>query len=38
MIPYSEPESPHLELPPRQDDVGYVRPPVEQQSFVPSVY
>ncbi len=38
MIPYSEPESPHLELPARQDDVGYVRPPVEQQSFVPSVY
>ena len=38
MIPYSEPASPQLELPPRQDDVGYVRPPVEQQSFVPSVY
>ncbi len=26
------------ELPPRQDDTGYVRPPVEQQSFVPGVY
>ena len=37
-IPYSEPQSPHLELPARQDDTAYVRPPVEEQTFVPAVY
>ncbi len=38
MVPYEEPETPEIELPPRQDDEGYVRPPVEEQTFVPEVY
>ncbi len=38
MVPYGEPESPEIRLPPRQDDTGYVRPPVEEQTFVPEVY
>ncbi len=38
MIPYTEPASPQIELPPRQDDIGYVRPPVADQTFVPSIY
>ena len=37
-IPYGEPEVPEIILPPRQDDEGYVRPPVEEQRFVPEVY
>ena len=37
-IPYAEPEPPDIELPPRQDDTGYVRPPVSDQTFVPRVY
>ena len=27
-----------IELPPRQGDVGYVRPPLTDQTFVPEVY
>jgi polyphosphate kinase len=27
-----------IELPPRQGDVGYVRPPITDQTFVPEVY
>ena len=27
-----------LELPPRQENYGYVRPPMEDQTFVPNVY
>ena len=27
-----------LELPPRQENYGYVRPPIEDQTFVPEVY
>ncbi len=27
-----------IELPPRQDNTGYVRPPLEDQTFVPEVY
>ncbi len=38
MVPYSEPAPPEIQLPPRQDDSGYVRPPVEDQTFVPEVY
>ena len=38
VIPYDEPAPPHIELPPRQDDTGYLRPPVDDQTFVPSVY
>jgi hypothetical protein len=25
-------------LPPRQADIGYVRPPITDQTFVPEVY
>jgi len=38
VIPYAEPAPPDIELPPRQDDTGYVRPPVSDQTFVPNVY
>ena len=38
MIPYTEPASPDIELPPRQDDTSYVRPPVADQTFVPRIY
>jgi polyphosphate kinase 2 len=38
MVPYSEPAAPEIVLPPRQDDRGYVRPPVDEQNFVPEVY
>ena len=27
-----------ISLPPRQDDAGYVRPPMSDQTFVPEVY
>jgi polyphosphate kinase 2 len=27
-----------IELPPRQDDIGYVRPPIDEQTFVPDAY
>ena len=27
-----------IELPPRQPDTGYVRPPMTDQTFVPEVY
>jgi polyphosphate kinase 2 len=38
LIPYQD-MTPHpIELPPRQDDVGYVRPPMSDQTFVPEVY
>jgi polyphosphate kinase 2 len=37
-IPYSEPPSPDILLPARQDDSGYVRPPLDEQTFVPVVY
>jgi polyphosphate kinase 2 (PPK2 family) len=37
-IPYVEPEIAEIILPPRQSDEGYVRPPVEEQRFVPEVY
>ncbi|MGI9031510.1 MAG: polyphosphate kinase 2 [Ilumatobacteraceae bacterium] len=38
MIPYTEPESPDIAVPARQDDTGYVRPPVQDQTFVPATY
>ena len=38
MIPYSEPEQRDIEVPPRQDDTGYVRPPITHQRFVPDRY
>ena len=38
VIPYEDLTPEKLELPPRQDDQGYVRPPITDQTFVPKVY
>lgn len=38
MIPYEDLTPEKLVLPPRQKDVGYVRPPITDQTFVPEVY
>ncbi len=38
MIPYEDVIPPPLELPPRQSDEGYVRPPMTDQTFVPEVF
>ena len=38
MVPYEDLTPPHIELPPRQEDPGYVRPPMTDQTFVPDVY
>jgi polyphosphate kinase 2 len=38
MIPYKDLTPEHFTLPPRQQDEGYVRPPISDQNFVPKVY
>jgi polyphosphate kinase 2 len=38
MIPYEDLTPEKLELPPRQKDMGYVRPPITDQTFVPEIY
>lgn len=38
MIPYQDLTPASIELPPRQDNVGYVRPPITDQTFVPERY
>ncbi|MDX9849389.1 MAG: polyphosphate kinase 2 [Anaerolineaceae bacterium] len=38
MIPYQDLTPEPIDLPPRQKDEGYVRPPISDQSFVPEVY
>ncbi len=38
VIPYEDLTPDPIELPPRQADVGYVRPPITDQTFVPEVY
>lgn len=38
MIKYEDLTPPPIELPPRQKDTGYVRPPITNQTFVPEVY
>jgi polyphosphate kinase 2 (PPK2 family) len=38
MIPYRELTPEPFEMPERQDDVGYVRPPFEDITFIPEVY
>ncbi|MEM1200186.1 MAG: polyphosphate kinase 2 [Pseudomonadota bacterium] len=38
MIPYSDLTPEPIKLPPRQEDVGYMRPPITDQSFVPEIY
>ena len=37
-IPYEDLTPDPIELPPRQGDVGYVRPPITDQTFVPEEY
>jgi polyphosphate kinase 2 len=38
IIPYEDLTPPPLELPKRQDNIGYVRPPMNYQTFVPEDY
>ena len=38
MIPYQDLTPEPIELPPRQEEIGYVRPPLSDQTFVPEVY
>jgi len=38
MIPYEDLTPDPLELPPRKDNKGYVRPPLEEMTYVPEVY
>jgi polyphosphate kinase len=38
MIPYQDLTPEPIILPPRQAEIGYVRPPITDQTFVPSVY
>jgi polyphosphate kinase 2 len=37
-IPYGEVEEPEIKLPKRQKNVGYTRPPLDDQTFVPEKY
>ncbi len=38
LIPYEDLTPEKIELPPRQENVGYVRPPLEEQTFVPKAF
>ena len=38
MVPYEDLTPEPIKLPPRQENPGYVRPPIEDQTFVPEVY
>jgi polyphosphate kinase 2 len=38
LIPFEDLTPEPIELPPRQADQGYVRPPISDQTFVPEVY
>ncbi len=38
IIPYEDLTPPPISLPTRQEDIGYVRPPISDQTFVPEVY
>ncbi len=38
LIPYEDLTPEPIELPPRQEDKGYIRPPISDQTFVPQVY
>jgi len=38
MIPYEDIPPEEIMLPPRQREVGYVRPPIEDQNFIPEVF
>lgn len=38
MIPYEDTTPPPIELPPRQDNFAYIRPPFHEQTFVPEKF
>jgi polyphosphate kinase 2 len=38
LLPYEDLSPPPMELPPRQTESGYVRPPLSDQTFVPNLY
>jgi polyphosphate kinase 2 len=38
LIPYEDIKQKSIKLPPRQEKVGYVRPPLEDQNFIPEVF
>ncbi len=38
MIPYEDLTPAPIELPPREDRKGYVRPPISDQTFIPEIY
>ncbi|NOZ73114.1 MAG: polyphosphate kinase 2 [Chloroflexi bacterium] len=38
LIPYEDLTPEPIELPPREDKVNYVRPPMDYQTFVPEIY
>jgi polyphosphate kinase 2 len=38
LIPYQDLTPEPIQLPPRQPDKGYVRPPMDEQTFVPEVF
>ena len=38
LVPYDEVTSDPIELPPRQEGAGYIRPPMSDQTFIPDYY
>jgi polyphosphate kinase 2 len=38
LLPYEDLTPEQIELPPRQSEIGYVRPPITDQTFVPEIY
>jgi len=38
LIPYKDLTPKSIKLPPRQEEIGYVRPPLSDQTFIPEVY
>ena len=38
LIPYQDLTPEPIDLPPREPDRGYVRPPIDDQSFIPEPY
>jgi polyphosphate kinase 2 len=38
LIPYEDLTPEQISLPPREPDGGYIRPPIDEQTFIPEVY
>jgi len=38
LLPYKDLTPKPIELPPRQKEIGYIRPPITEQTFVPEIY